>query len=229
MTLIDLTQPIRSGMPVYPGDPEVRFSSALTIDRDGSAVTAVALGSHTGTHLDAPAHLIARGRTVDEILPGELVGDALVCDVSAACAAMPGAGSGGRIDATALGLDACTSVPRIVAIHTGWDRWFGVPGAPPHPVLCPEAVRQLVKLGMRVLCVDTPSPDAAEAGAALPVHAIVLGADGCIVENIRGLAGIGRHARLGIFPLPLAGADGAPCRVVAWQSAQQEATLYGCP
>lgn len=229
MSLIDLTHPIRSGMPVYPGDPEVRFSSALTIEHDGSAVTAVAFGSHTGTHLDAPAHLIAGGRTVDELLPGELVGDALVCDVSAACEAMPGAGSGGRIDAAALGLEACASVPRIVAIYTGWDRWFGDPGAPAHPMLCPDAARQLVQLGMRVLCVDTPSPDPADAGDALPVHAIVLGADGCIVENVRGLAGLGRHVGVGIFPLPLAGADGAPCRVVAWQHAQPEATPSGCP
>ena len=77
----DLSHPIRSGMQVYPGDPEVDLSAALELERDGAAVTALHLGSHSGTHVDAPAHTVAGGRTMDAVGLDELVGDALVIRV----------------------------------------------------------------------------------------------------------------------------------------------------
>ena len=72
MPLVDLSHPLTTGMPVYPGDPEVTFAPALTVAADGVAVERLDLGSHSGTHLDAPAHSIPGGRTVDRI-PLELL------------------------------------------------------------------------------------------------------------------------------------------------------------
>lgn len=72
MPLVDLSHPLTTGMPVYPGDPEVTFAPALTVAADGVAVERLGLGSHSGTHLDAPAHSIPGGRTVDRI-PLELL------------------------------------------------------------------------------------------------------------------------------------------------------------
>ena len=60
--IIDLSVRIGTGMPVYPGDPEVRLEAALTVARDGVNVLALHLGSQSGTHVDAPYH-------IDDALP----------------------------------------------------------------------------------------------------------------------------------------------------------------
>ncbi len=84
----DLSHPIRSGMPVYPGDLEVRIEDALTYAEHGASVSRVHFGSHTGTHIDAPAHTVPGGRTMADIALDELVGDAVVlrADTSAEAA-----------------------------------------------------------------------------------------------------------------------------------------------
>ncbi|MBP1325802.1 kynurenine formamidase [Leucobacter exalbidus] len=232
--MIDLSHSIRTGMTVYPGDPGVRCAQSLTIDADGAAVTAVSLGSHTGTHIDAPAHSIAGGRTIDEVSLGELVGDALVLHLTDRVRA------GAPID-TAMLKDELTkfvAVPRIVLLHTGWDRHFASERALEHPYLTREAAAALWERGMRVLGTDALSPDRTAStsdgpvvggGAGLglgaapgifPVHDVVLGGDGLIVENLRGLERLGSLAKVGFFPLPLTG-DGAPVRAVAWAPGEE--------
>src|SRR5690606_40891197 len=82
MAIIDLSHPLVTGMPVYPGDPGVRITPALELGEHGVAVTRLDLGSHAGTHLDAPSHSIAGGRSVDEIPLGLLVGPARILRAS---------------------------------------------------------------------------------------------------------------------------------------------------
>ena len=106
------------------------------------------------------------------------------------------------------------SLPPIVIIDTGWARWFGQEHRLRHPALAPSAARELVSRGMRVLAVDTLSPDPT-GGDASPVHDEVLGADRLIVENLRGLEGLPGRLVVGFFPLKLGG-DGAPIRAVAF-------------
>lgn len=76
MRIIDLSFPIRSGMPVFPGDPEVQIGHALTVESDTVAVSALALGSHSGTHIDAPAHTVEGGATIDAFALADLIGEA---------------------------------------------------------------------------------------------------------------------------------------------------------
>lgn len=225
--MIDLSHPIFTGMTVYPGDPEVRVREALSVAADGVAVSELHLGSHAGTHIDAPSHTISGGRTIDQVPLDALSGDALILHLADRVTA------GAGIDSAMLGLDAFESVPAIVAICTGWDRHFGDDLALQHPFVTVEAAERLWQLGMRVLAVDTLSPDRTAIGEStaggdtagdpdpLPVHSVVLGRGGTIVENVRGLDALGERARIGIFPLPLRGADGAPARVVAWTDADR--------
>jgi kynurenine formamidase len=205
----DLSHPLRTGMQVYPGDPSVQLSPALELERDGAAVTSLHLGSHTGTHVDAPAHTVAGGRTMDLVALEELVGDALLIRV-------PGLADGATIGVDDLG-DLPERVPSIVVVDTGWARHFGTERALRHPALGVDAVRLLVERGMHVLCVDTLSPDPTDAAGttAFPVHEVVLGGDGLIVENLTGLEGLPSRLRIGVFPLRLAN-DGAPARAVAF-------------
>ena len=205
----DLSHPLSTGMQVYPGDPSVNLSPALELERDGAAVTSLRLGSHTGTHVDAPAHTVAGGRAMDLVALEELVDDALVIRV-------PGLGDRATIGIEDLG-DLPERVPSIVVVDTGWARHFGTERALRHPALGVDAARLLVDRGMHVLGVDTLSPDPTDAAGTteFPVHEVVLGGDGLIVENLTGLDGLPSRVRIGVFPLRLAG-DGAPVRAVAF-------------
>ena len=216
--LRDLSHPVRDGMMVYPGDPGVSIGPALTLASDGVAVARLDMGSHTGTHVDAPAHTVPGGRTLGDVSLDELVGDAIVLRV-------PGAGEGrsyGWEDLVVEG-GVPASLPPIVIIDTGWAQWFGDARALRHPSLDAAAARELMRRGMRVLGVDTLSPDPTGASdGAFPVHEVVLGGDGLIVENVRGLEGLPSRVRVGFFPLRLDG-DGAPVRGVAFLDAHVSA------
>ncbi|GAA1003057.1 cyclase family protein [Nocardiopsis tropica] len=204
MSWVDLTHTLSPGTE-YPGDPPIVVEPALTLDADGVAVTRLHLSTHSGTHVDAPCHTVDGGRTVADIGIEELLGLARVVRVD-----VP---AGGVIGPEALG-DLPPRLPAIVLIATGWDRWFGTPGYREHPALSAAAAEALWERGMRVLGVDTYSPDPIDSES-FPVHALVLGRDGLIVENLRGLTDLPVECEVGIHPLRVGPFDGAPVRAVA--------------
>lgn len=222
MRLVDLTHPLTTGMPVFPGDPTVAITPALDVAEDGVAVAHLSLGSHSGTHLDAPSHSIVGGRTVDRIPLDRLQGDAAVLQVRVA--------AGHAITAADLPDRLPDRLPAIVCVATGWDRHFGAAGSDvdlrTHPFLDLAFAHELWDRGARVLGVDALSPDSSDAtdeaaddtatDAALPVHELWLGRDGVIVENLAGLTTLPPRVRMLIAPLPLAGVDGSPVRAMAW-------------
>ena len=69
-------------MPIYPGDPSPSFEHYSTLEKDGVNLTKITMGSHTGTHLDAPRHFIQDGIGIDRIPPDKLIGEAYVADLS---------------------------------------------------------------------------------------------------------------------------------------------------
>ncbi|MRG60324.1 cyclase family protein [Agromyces sp. CFH 90414] len=208
----ELSHRITTGMQVYPGDPHVRIAPALELARGGVDVASLELGSHSGTHLDAPSHTVAGGRTTAAIGLDELTGEALVVHVGPLA---PGATVGlADLAAELAGGELPERVPAIVIVDTGWARRFGTDAALDHPVIAADAAAELMRRGMHVLGVDTLSPDAT-GGESFPVHEVVLGADGLIVENLRELEGLPERVRVGMFPLPI-DADGAPVRAVAF-------------
>ena len=79
---VDLTHELHNGMPIYPGDPSPSFVSYATLAKDGVNLTKLTLGSHTGTHIDAPRHFIPDGIGIDQISPNKLIGEAYVTDMS---------------------------------------------------------------------------------------------------------------------------------------------------
>lgn len=214
--MIDLSHELGTGMTVFPGDPSVTIEPALTIAEHGVAVSHLDMGSHTGTHLDAPSHTVVGGRTLDQVTLEELVGEALVLRI-------PGLSEREPIDVARLeAAGVPESVPKIVVIHTAWDQHFGTDTYLRHPFLTREAAQLLVDRGMHLLAVDTLNPDFTplegdDADAAdFPVHEVVLGGDGLIVENVRGLEAVADRVQLGFFALRLGKVDGSPVRAVAW-------------
>ncbi len=199
---VDLSRPVAVGTPVFPGDPEFSAEPATTIAADGFAVTRLGLGTHTGTHVDAPVHVHPDGATLDELPLGLFAGPALVLDVS------------GR---SVVDVDQVRDAEgeRIVLLHTGWDAFAGTGREFDHPFLTPAAAGFLRAGGTRTVGIDTASVDAPDSLAA---HRVLLGtrADpGVLVENLRGLGGLPPRVEFFAFGWALSGGDGSPVRAVA--------------
>lgn len=211
MTWIDLSTPIVTGMDVFPGDPEVSVRAVASIDDDAVAVSALSMGTHTGTHVDAPAHTVVGGRTVDELTLNELCGAARVIPVHRGQS-----GHSGYITATDIAPGLAGGLPARVLLCA--DTASQNPDGP-NPVVDPAAAQMLWDAGARLLGINWPSADPVDGG--LAVHRLFLGGDGVLVENLHGLERVvgpgstdSTDVELMVLPLLVAGGDGAPARVV---------------
>ncbi|WP_432520682.1 cyclase family protein [Kineococcus sp. SYSU DK006] len=200
--LVDLSRPVGPGTPVLPGDPAFAAEPALTLEREGVRVARLVLGTHTGTHVDAPAHVHPDGATLDE-LPLELFcGPAAVIGVEGV----------ERIGPEHL---AAAAGAATVLLRTGWDTRAGTAEEFAHPFLTGAGARALRAAGVRTVGIDTASVDAP---GRLEAHRVLLGtrADpGVLVENLRGLAGLPAEVGFSAFGWALRGGDGSPVRAVA--------------
>lgn len=152
--LIDLTHQVTTGMPVYPGDPEVALRPALTTDTAGVNVLSVHLGSQSGTHVDAPYHVDVTWPTLDGLPLSRFTGPAVVADLRALPARTPV-----TPDQLAPALERLTP-GAILLLATGWPRFWGTERYLAHPYLTPEAAEAIVAAGVRTLGVDALSVDA---------------------------------------------------------------------
>lgn len=206
----DLSQPLRSGGWTLPGDPPVAVTDHATIDADGYRVGELRCGTHAATHVDAPAHVLPDGDTIDAYPPARFVFGGRVVDCTGLA---PRAAIGpGKLPAEDDG--------EMVLLRTGWDRHWGTDRYREHPYLSPAAARRCVEAGWAV-GIDAPSPDPTPTERATPAepeplsaHHTLLGADRLIVENLTNLAGLDRPT-VSAFPLAIAGGDAAPVRAVA--------------
>ena len=204
MRTYDITQPISHGMPVYPGDPEVSIDRWLSIPHGAPAnVSRLVLGSHTGTHVDAPAHFREGATGVDRLPLDVLMGPARVYPVPA--------DSG--IDADTLrGLDL-TSHPRILfKIERPGNREEGGSQAE-FPGIKPDAARLLVHSGVKLIGIDSSSVEPL-GSTSFPTHEILLDAGVIVLEGLDLSAVPPGEYELLCLPLKILRGDGAPARVV---------------
>lgn len=213
---VDLTRPIASGMPTYPGDPEVRVDPHATHAEDGYGVSRLILGTHTGTHVDAPAHVDPDGATLGAFDPEDLRFDARIVDCR-------DVGAGEPIEPAALpdepGGPALDDLGALV-FRTGWADEWGTDQMTAHPFLARETARRCASAGVAV-ATDALSPDPSGSAVAstsdddLPAHRALLGAGLPIVENVCNLEALPANGfELLVCPLKV-DADGAPARVLA--------------
>lgn len=214
---VDLTRLLGPGMPVYPGDPEVTARPVATHADVGYAVTALGLGTHSGTHVDAPFHLLPHGPTLDRYPVGRFIGRGTILDVRAS-----GEAAGRAIipELLSSALAAAGGLERgdFALLWTGWDTRFGAGDMLAHPFLTEQAAELLVRARASLVGTDALSVDSSSGGE-LPVHHQLLRADVLIVENLTGLGQLGPGpVHCAFLPLKLEAADGAPVRAVAWKA-----------
>jgi arylformamidase len=82
MRIIDISWPIAPDTTEYNNESQVLFSAIRSLDNDEMRKSRISLSSHTATHVDAPAHFIAEGKTIDQIPLTSLVGSAAVIDMT---------------------------------------------------------------------------------------------------------------------------------------------------
>lgn len=227
--LVDLTRPLGPDTPVWPGDPPVMIRLVSRHEPDGCQVTSLCLGSHAGTHLDAPRHFFAAGLTLDACPLDRFVGRGVVLDVRPSPGA-PGAGDG---------TDAIDE-PRLVDSRTLADRLHACAPRPGDFILLwtdgafldTEAVGVIEAVHPGLVGTDAtgldppPAPTAGSTGqphapavtASYPAHRRLLENGVLLAENLCNLDQLGPGPVFCIFlPLALIEADGAPVRAVAWR------------
>lgn len=207
MRVVDFTHVLRREMPVYPGTPLPELTVASTWERDGFHETRLTLHSHTGTHMDAPAHLFPAGATLDALPPARFAGTALVVP----CA---GAGAVLHMDLLAPVKDAADRADFLL-FHTGWDRlWGRAAYFEGYPVPGEDVVDYLLASGKKGVGLDTVSVDPV-GDWDLPIHRRLLGGGLVIVENLTNLAAAGGEPfTFCALPVHYEKADGAPVRAV---------------
>lgn len=213
-SIIDLTQPLDSDMSVYPGDPTFAICSHSHIEKDDYSVQSLTLGSHTGTHVDAPSHFFASGMSIEQIPLSSFIGKALVIDVSHKKERE-------RISWEDDVLPYATHLlpDSVVLFQTDWHRYWKTPAYLNHPFLDKDVASRLVKLGVCRIGIDALSPDETEGTSGdYGVHEILLASGGLIIENLCNLSSIPATgtAMISFAPLNLTGGDGSPVRAYAW-------------
>ena len=190
----DISLPITESLPVYPGDPKVSVEKVSDVSAGAPySVTKIAMGSHAGTHVDAPSHLLAGGSTIDNIDLDLLLGPCLLVSADG---------------------DMEISIPYLerLGLPSGTKRLI-LRTKHRQGYLSQETALRLVEIGIGLVGIDSPSLDA-PASPDLPVHRTLLRADIVIVENLALDAVKPGRYWLACLPLKIEGCDGAPARVV---------------
>lgn len=209
---VDLTQTLSNDMPVYPGDPSPSIESFATLEKNGVNLTRLTLGSHTGTHVDAPLHYIPGGSGVDQIPLRSLMGEALVVDLSE-----KPIGSGITAEDLSSRLEGRQGEGDIVVLYTGCsDRWGDSALEKDFTYLTQEGAEFLVQRKVSAVGIDFLSVEKFKAEEPV-AHRTILGSGAYIIESLSSALKrfVGERILLICLPMKLAGRDGAPSRVVA--------------
>lgn len=199
---IDLTRPFASSMPVYPGDPSPSLLKIANCDVDGFEDHELKSAMHVGTHMDAPAHMIAGGKKISEYGPEKFIGQAVLLNAVGLS----------EISEEILS-KADISHGNMVIIKTGWgDKFFEQNYFSDYPELTENCAKKLLGLGVSILGLDTPSPDKSP----YLVHKILLSGEVLIIENLTNLKSLPENKKFELIALPLKLESNASfCRVVA--------------
>jgi arylformamidase len=204
--IYDVTVPITNTMPVWPGDPAVELTSKSKESRDKThtvCVTHLSMGSHTGTHIDAPFHMVDDGKKLEEISLEVFTGKASVLEIL-------GARSIGPAELAPFDLKG---VERVLFKTDNSQHWNDGKFFEEFVYLEPEGAEILVQHGVRLVGIDYLSIDKFRSPSH-PSHFVLLKKDIPIIEGLNlNAVPPGQYTLVGL-PLNLQCADGAPARVI---------------
>jgi arylformamidase len=218
--IVDLTM-TWPDVPTYPGHPEPTIHRIASFETHGKQVSKLEIGTHSGTHIDAPRHYISGGNTIDDIPLEVLCGPAYMIDTTA----LGGAEGGLNAETIADYLDNVRP-ERLLVRFDGPERLGSMAYYREQPWLTEDAAQWLIDNGCKLIGLDTPMPDAWANIETMPIHKMLLGAGVVIAEylinldRLRGKGGREISHIVGPFdlivaPLKIKDGDGAPARCFA--------------
>jgi len=204
MRVYDVTFPLDESCPVWEGEPKPALEWRNRLENGHYCnLSSFAMGSHTGTHIDAPAHFVAGGGTIESIAVERLVGPALVVEFHGS----------GDITAADLGRMGVGGAPPRVLFKTANARLWDDPAFHRDFVaLSLDAVERLIELGLQLVGIDYLSVEAFDS-ARYEVHHRLLDAGIVALEGVDLRQVPPGEYLLVCAPLKLTGAEGAPARV----------------
>jgi arylformamidase len=204
--IYDVTVPILNSMPVWPGDPPIQLTAKAHLSRDEThtvRLTAIEMGSHTGTHIDAPFHMIDEGKRLHELSLETLFGKATVFDV----------GEVRSVGCPQLEALNWNGVERVLFKTENSKHWEDGRFYEEFVYLEPDGAEFLVQRGVRLVGIDYLSIDKFKS-ASHPSHFALLKRQIAILEGLDLSAVPAGEYTLIALPLNLQDADGAPTRVI---------------
>jgi kynurenine formamidase len=199
MHYVDLSHTMKNQMPIYPGDKTVEI-----VSKDcGSDVIGNTLhcSMHNGTHIDAPGHMVPGGKNIADVPVDAFVGSGTLLDVR------------GKKQISADAISGVTLVANsIVLIYTGYsDMFHSKEYFETYPPFTEDFAQELIKAGVKMVGMDTPSPDYAP----FAIHKMLFRHNILIIENLTHLDQL-LSKTFEVIALPInIEADGALARVIA--------------
>jgi kynurenine formamidase len=201
MKYIDLTHKIENNMPVYPGTASLEMIPANTIEKDGFREKIISFCSHTGTHMDAPSHMLQQGNNLDDYDCSKFIGKALLLSIEEEKNIRDYADQLEKVD--------------FVFFKTGWSKYWGkAKYFENYPCISLETTDYLVGFDLKGVGFDAISIDPID--SKFENHYRVFENDMVIIENLTNLDQINEEIfELMVLPLNIKEADGSPIRAIA--------------
>ncbi len=208
--IFDLSVTLKTHMPLWPTNPLLSIAPIGIAARDGYNVESYSSVTHTGTHIDAPYHMIENTTTVDELPLGQLVGEGYMIKP--------------KLDGTEITLKQLKSKwnedfsGKILLINTGWDKKRGYNREFQYefPGLALDTVDFLIKNKIKVIGIDTLGIEPFS-HSDFKVHKALLSKGMAFIEDLAGLDQLkeGKKYLIAALPLKLFKASGSMARVIA--------------
>jgi len=197
---IDLSVLVDKQTPVYPGDPATKIEPAGVLAKDGYCDHYISIGTHVGTHIDAPMHMLEGGKSLDQIPLDQFVGNGKVIKIN-----------GNNFDVVK---SAGIQEGDVVLFNTGMSKkYYDKEYFEEYPAMSEAVANYLVETKVKMVGLDTGSADNQDG---FPIHKILLSGNVLIIENLTNLDQLEDKEEFKIYALPLKlNIDASPARVIA--------------
>ncbi|MCD6178369.1 MAG: cyclase family protein [Bacteroidales bacterium] len=210
MQIIDLSHEISEQMTVFGEMEKPEITRKYTVKKDGFKLHELKINSHTGTHVDAPAHMIADRKNLDDFALNQFYGKGFILKVD-------------QFAKSEIPLDFLKKHENqirdteFLILNSGWyKKWKTADYQINYPVLSQESAQWLTQFQLKGIGLDYISIDPTDSQD-VPLHKIILGADFIIIENLTNLDTLQKSDfQFQCFPLKVNQADGSTSRAVAF-------------
>jgi len=203
MKIIDISQEIHSDMTVYPGDPHFVSRPSSSFKRgDMCEVSELTIGSHCGTHIDAPLHMIPGGATLESMPLDCFIGPCRVLTLPV------------HVVTEKMLIEHDVKPGERILLRTDPKGEFPAKNGQFNPaVLSMRAAQHLAELKVKLIGIDSPTVENMEICDG-EIHRTLLQSGVALLEGLCLEKAAGEHYFLSALPLSLTGENGAPCRAV---------------